>query len=168
MLALAAVWAFTGLWHGASWNYLCWGLYFGVLVIAEKLFWGKWLKRLPAWLGWVYTALATVVSFVLCGGQTLKESGEILKGMFCLQAAGAEGIYAFWNYGGTLLLSLIAALCKRSLQRKSLPVESTAYAGVQEIDPETGERVMLPSKPKMRDKPNGLVKRLFDKFKKKS
>ena len=67
-----------------------------------------------------------------------------------------------------LLVSLIAALCKRSLQRKSLPVESTAYAGVQEIDPETGERVMLPSKPKMRDKPNGLVKRLFDKFKKKS
>ena len=124
VLALAAVWAFTGLWHGASWNYLCWGLYFGVLVIAEKLFWGKWLKRLPAWLGWVYTALAAVVSFVIFGGQTLKESGEILRGMFCLQAAGTEGIYAFRNYGGTLLLSLIAAtplaarLCARLERRQ--------------------------------------------------
>lgn len=67
-----------------------------------------------------------------------------------------------------LLLSLIAALCRYSLERKALPVDSADYAGVREIDPETGERIMIPPKPKMRDKPNGLVKRLFDKFKKKS
>ena len=67
-----------------------------------------------------------------------------------------------------LLFSLIAALCKRSLERKALPVHSSDYAGVKEIDPETGERIMMPPKPKMRDKPNGVIKRLFDKFKKKS
>lgn len=109
VLALAAVWAFTGLWHGASWNYLCWGAYFGALVIAEKLFWGKRLERLPAWAGRIYTLLAVGISFVLFGGQTLAESGEVLRGMFRLRAAGTEGIYALQNYGGTLLLSLIAA-----------------------------------------------------------
>ena len=66
-----------------------------------------------------------------------------------------------------LILSLVAALCKYSLERKALPVDSAAYANVQSIDEETGERVMLPPKPKMRDKPNGLVARLFKKFQKK-
>ncbi len=66
-----------------------------------------------------------------------------------------------------LILSLVAALCKYSLERKALPVDSAAYANVQSVDEETGERVMLPPKPKMRDKPNGLVARLFKKFQKK-
>ena len=66
-----------------------------------------------------------------------------------------------------LLLSLIAALCKHSLQRKALPVDSADYAGVQSIDTETGERIMLPPRPKMRDKPNGIIARLFKRFQKK-
>ena len=102
--------------------------------------------------------------------------------------SGSVGISSFWamfsilffsgifGFAGmiigvplcALLLSLIAALCKRSLEKKALPVDSKAYAGVQEIDPETGERIMLPPKPKMRDKPNGLVRRIVEKTKKKS
>ena len=66
-----------------------------------------------------------------------------------------------------LLLSLIAALCRHSLERKALPVDSADYAGVQSIDVETGERIMLPPKPKMRDKPNGMIARLLKKFQKK-
>lgn len=66
-----------------------------------------------------------------------------------------------------LLLSLIAALCKHSLQRKALPVDSADYAGVQSIDTETGEQIMLPPRPKMRDKPNGIIARLFKRFQKK-
>lgn len=54
------------------------------------------------------------------------------------------------------------------LGTQSVAVHSSDYAGVKEIDPETGERIMMPPKPKMRDKPNGVIKRLFDKFKKKS
>ena len=101
--------------------------------------------------------------------------------------SGSVGISSFWamfsilffsgifGFAGmiigvplcALLLSLIAALCKRSLEKKALPIDSKAYAGVQEIDPETGERIMLPPKPKMRDKPNGLVRRIMEKTKKK-
>ena len=47
-LNLAIVWALTGLWHGASWNFVLWGVYFGILLVLEKLFLLRWLKRLPA------------------------------------------------------------------------------------------------------------------------
>ena len=45
---LLVVWAATGIWHGASWNFLIWGLYFAVLLILEKAFLGKLLQKLPA------------------------------------------------------------------------------------------------------------------------
>ncbi len=63
-----------------------------------------------------------------------------------------------------LLLSLIAALCKHSLEHKALPVDSADYAGVQAIDAETGERIMLPPKPKIRDKPSGVIAGLLKSF----
>ena len=48
VLNLAVVWALTGLWHGAAWNFVAWGLLFAVLLLAEKLWLGEWLHRHPA------------------------------------------------------------------------------------------------------------------------
>ncbi len=56
-LNLLIVWALTGLWHGASWNFVIWGLYYGVLLIVEKLFLGKAIARLPKALRHVYAML---------------------------------------------------------------------------------------------------------------
>lgn len=57
------VWAATGIWHGASWNFLVWGLYFGVILILEKFLFGAFLERLPRWVGWCYTMLAVIVGW---------------------------------------------------------------------------------------------------------
>ena len=65
LLNLLAVWALTGLWHGASWNFVLWGLYYFLLLVLEKLLLGRLLKRLPAFLGSVYTLLAVVLGWVL-------------------------------------------------------------------------------------------------------
>ncbi len=58
------VWALTGLWHGASWNFVFWGVYFGILLMLEKLFLLKWLKKLPAVFTHIYTLFLVVISWI--------------------------------------------------------------------------------------------------------
>ncbi len=65
LLNLLAVWALTGLWHGAAWNFLLWGLYFCVLLILEKLLLGRVLARLPKALGRIYTLVLVLLGWVL-------------------------------------------------------------------------------------------------------
>ena len=60
---LLIVWMLTGLWHGASWNFLLWGLYYGVLLILEKLFLGKVLQKLPNFLRQLLTFLVAVLGW---------------------------------------------------------------------------------------------------------
>ena len=43
------VWALTGMWHGAAWNFIAWGVYYGVILVMEKYIWGDSLERLPEW-----------------------------------------------------------------------------------------------------------------------
>lgn len=61
---LFVVWFLTGLWHGASWNFICWGLYFGVLLILERLFLKRWLEKLPRVLAHFYLILVVLISWV--------------------------------------------------------------------------------------------------------
>ncbi len=63
ILNLLIVWTLTGLWHGASWNFLLWGLYYGVLLILEKLFLGRWLEKLPRLLRRLVTFLAAALGW---------------------------------------------------------------------------------------------------------
>ena len=62
-LYISIVWLLTGLWHGASWNFVLWGVYYGVLLMIEKLFWLKWLQRIPAFFQHVYTMACVVVGW---------------------------------------------------------------------------------------------------------
>ena len=55
LVNIMIVWFLTGLWHGASWNFILWGVYYGVLLMIEKLFLLKLLKKLPSWVGHVYS-----------------------------------------------------------------------------------------------------------------
>ena len=65
MIATTCVWAFTGLWHGASWNFIVWGLYFCVLQLLEKFARGKVREKLPAIACWAINLILIVVSFVI-------------------------------------------------------------------------------------------------------
>ncbi len=62
-LNLIIVWSLTGLWHGASWNFVIWGLYFAVLLIAEKLFLEKTLKKIPGFFAWIYTFVIVMIGW---------------------------------------------------------------------------------------------------------
>lgn len=62
---LFVVWALTGFWHGANINFILWGLYFFVLLVAEKFIYGRWLEKLPAGIRWIYALFLILLSWVL-------------------------------------------------------------------------------------------------------
>jgi alginate O-acetyltransferase complex protein AlgI len=84
MLNILVVWALTGFWHGASWNFVLWGLYFAALLSVEKFvlfrFWGK----VPQLLQHIYTILLVIISWVIFSAEDLTGigPGEYLAGMF--------------------------------------------------------------------------------------
>ncbi|MBQ3404374.1 MAG: MBOAT family protein, partial [Oscillospiraceae bacterium] len=65
ILNLLIVWSLTGLWHGAGWNFVLWGLYFFVILVAEKLFLLMLLQRCPKWVGHVYALLLIILGWVI-------------------------------------------------------------------------------------------------------
>lgn len=62
---IMAVWTLTGLWHGAAWNFVLWGVYYGVLLVLEKYVWGRLIERLPAIVRHIYTLIIVVIGFTV-------------------------------------------------------------------------------------------------------
>lgn len=83
---LFITWALTGLWHGASWNFILWGLFFGVLIIIERLGFGKILEKLPSAVSMLYTFVMVLFGWVLFDTDTLADAGRYYAAMF-----GASG-----------------------------------------------------------------------------
>jgi len=86
---LLVVWFLTGLWHGASWNFVLWGLYFGALIIIERIGFGKVLEKLPAPVSTAYTFLMVVFGWVLFETDSLSKAFSYFKAMF-----GGAGVLA--------------------------------------------------------------------------
>ena len=82
IINIAVVWFLTGLWHGASWNFILWGLYFGVLPMIEKLFMLKVLKKAPAIISHIYSIIIILFGWVLFYFENLNEMGIFLARMF--------------------------------------------------------------------------------------
>ena len=88
ILNVLIVWALTGFWHGAEWNFMAWGVYFAVFLVLEKFVWGNALKKCPA-AAHIYTLFAVLISFVIFSAD-MPQALIRLKNMF-----GAGGVPAF-------------------------------------------------------------------------
>lgn len=109
---IAIVWFLTGLWHGAAWNFVLWGVLYGVLLAMEKLFLKKVLSRLPRILGVCYTMFFVVVGFVIFSSNSMKEVGSSLGTMFGISQvpfAGTETLYLLRSYAVTFVIAILAA-----------------------------------------------------------
>lgn len=93
---LLIVWLLTGLWHGASWNFVLWGLWFGILIVIEHLGFSKVLKKLPKPVSWLYTMLAVVIGWVFFDTDSL--------------SLGVQYLGAMFGAGGSFLTSSTSAL----------------------------------------------------------
>ncbi|MBR5559179.1 MAG: MBOAT family protein [Oscillospiraceae bacterium] len=101
------VWALTGFWHGANWNFVLWGLYSFVFLVLEKYFIGDFLKRHKI-ISHVYLVLLVMISWALFAVTDLGQLGVLFSRMFSLSAnSGGSWIYYLRNYGVVLLLGCI-------------------------------------------------------------
>ena len=112
-----AVWALTGLWHGAAWNFVLWGLLFAVLLTVEKFLVGKAMAKMPGWAVRVPVLVILLMSFVLFNAGSMAQAGADLSGMLGLGGlpfASAESLYYLRSYGLLLALAVLGAtpLCK--------------------------------------------------------
>ena len=106
-----AVWFLTGFWHGASWNFIIRGLYFGVILVIEKLFVGKYLKRTRV-LKYIYTLVIVIISFLIFSVNSTNEIFSGLKNMFFINdipLTNQEIIYQLRNYLSIFIISIIAS-----------------------------------------------------------
>ena len=94
---IAVVWAITGFWHGAAWNYILWGVYYGFLLICEKLIWGNALKKAPAFIQHLYT---TVIFMFGWSFFWITNMGQLQQYLLALVGAyGWTGNMTFWQIG---------------------------------------------------------------------
>ena len=108
ILNLFIVWALTGLWHGASWNFVIWGLYYFVLLVIEKLFLRKYLEKAPAVVGHIYTMIFVIIGWAIFAYPDMADGGyyvSVLLGK--AQLADGNTLYYLANYAAVIALGII-------------------------------------------------------------
>ena len=106
------VWALTGLWHGAAWNFVLWGLLFAVLLTVEKFLVGKAMAKMPGWLVRVPVLAILLMSFVLFNASSLSQALSDVGGMFGLGGlplVSTASLYYLRSYGLLLLFAAVGA-----------------------------------------------------------
>ena len=107
---ILTVWMLTGLWHGAAWNFVLWGLLFAALLLTEK--WVPALQKLPGFLRHGYTLLAVVLSFVLFNAESMSQAAGDFAGLFGfggLPLISVPALYYLRSYGVLFLLGFLGA-----------------------------------------------------------
>ena len=109
---ILVVWAFTGLWHGASWNFVIWGLMFAAILVLEKIFLGKLLEKMPSVLRRIYTLVIIAISWVIFDAATFGDIASRLAVMFGfggVPLVTAETLYYLKSYLVIFIIGLIGA-----------------------------------------------------------
>lgn len=108
---LFVVWALTGFWHGASWNFIIWGLYFGIILVIEKLLLGKYLEKTKV-IKYIYSSIIIIISFIIFNSNTVSDILNSVGNMFNItniDFINKETIYYLKSYLTLLIVAIIAA-----------------------------------------------------------
>ena len=121
------VWLLTGLWHGASWNFILWGLYYGVLIILEKFVFRRLLERTPSALRHILTMLAVVFGWVILEITSPASELEFVKAMLGFGGSFANSftLNALHNYAVTFIAAIAIStgiplkMCKKLPEKRA-------------------------------------------------
>lgn len=112
------VWGLTGLWHGASWNYVLWGLYFFVFLTLEKLFLKKLLDKLPKIFSSLYLLTVVFFGWILFRFHSLEVVGAVIKGMFCLSGNVLTNFEVTSMFKNNVFFLIVAILASFPIAKK--------------------------------------------------
>ena len=111
LINIFTVWFLTGFWHGAEWNFIIWGLYFGVLLLLEKYFLSKFIEKQKI-LRHIYVLFFIAISFVIFSATGMKDALGLIGGLFGgggIPVLSAAAIYSLRSYAVVLLIGILAA-----------------------------------------------------------
>ncbi|MBN2880392.1 MAG: MBOAT family protein [Clostridia bacterium] len=111
ILNLIIVWSLTGLWHGAAWNFMLWGLYFGIILIIEKFVISSLLEKMPVILKRIYSLVIVLIGWVIFMLDTPKDIVNYIISMFSFgRMADIEVLFNISNYGVILILCVVFSM----------------------------------------------------------
>ena len=109
IINILVVWSLTGLWHGASWNFVLWGMYYGIILILEKTFLLKLLKKLPSAVGHIYSIFIVMLGWVLFFFEDMTSLGNFFVKLFTPVASSDSGNTIMIAYLPMLLIGVFAS-----------------------------------------------------------
>jgi len=115
IINLLIVWFLTGMWHGASWNYILWGLYFCVFLILEKNVLLKKFQRLPAFVSHIYTLIIIYFGWVLFKFEDFKSLGTAFLGMFGLNGNGFSNMTVGLTFRNNIFFLIFVVIASTPL-----------------------------------------------------
>ena len=117
---LLIVWALTGLWHGASWTFVAWGLYYCIVLILEKYIYGEQLKKLPAAVGHIYTMLIVGIGWVIFMSDSIRDAIIYLKTCFLLGGYPLFNASTHFFLRTSIVLMAVSIICSTRYPSKVL------------------------------------------------
>lgn len=102
------VWFLTGIWHGAAYNFILWGLFIGVFLVIEKLWLSKYISKLPKFLRNIYVLFIIMISFIMFNAGSINEAFFNIKGLFGLNKEVFINNYTIYYLKSYLIVLIIA------------------------------------------------------------
>ena len=116
-LSLALVWLCTGVWHGASWNYIIWGVYYGLFILFEELLGKKRMKKIPLVIRHIYSKLVIIIGFGIFYFEDINKLGLFLRNLTPANPNGFCGISEKISLYNNLFLIIVAIICTFPLMK---------------------------------------------------
>ena len=128
------MWFATGFWHGASWTFIAWGIYYGILIMLEKAFLGDILRKLPSVIQHIYATFLVVIGWVFFRSETFSYAFDYIKTMFGLNHTvvwDSSAGYYFAEYGVLIGLAIIGATPLMKIFVEKIMVQSKSSFAVR-------------------------------------
>lgn len=117
---LFVVWFLTGFWHGADWNFIIWGLYYGIILIIEKFILKDWLKKMPVFFNHLYTMVLVIIGWVFFEFENMSQGIGFIKTMFGLGGNAFADKAAVYYLYTNILLFIALIICSTPLLKRAV------------------------------------------------
>lgn len=117
---LFVVWFLTGFWHGANWNFILWGLYYGTILTIEKFLLKDWLKKIPGFFTHLYTMVIVIIGWVFFECESITQGMKFIKVMFGLGGNAFVDRASVYYIYTNILLFVVLIICSTPILKRAI------------------------------------------------